>query len=313
MNNKHPLVSIGLPVYNGENFIKQALDSILNQTFEDFELIISDNASQDRTEDICRQYAAQDKRILYYRNQENLGAAPNYNRVFELSNGKYFKWIAHDDICEPKFLEKCIEVFEQNESIVLCYSKVKIIDACGQEIDKNDNLYDWIASGTNQLKLDSIEPHKRFRNIISPHPCYQVFGLIRSSALVKTSLIGSYSGSDRILLAQLALLGKFHEFSEQFLYQRRHIEQSIQSLETNRSVHKYTHWFDTATKEKIIFPRWQSSGNLLASITKSPLSWQEKIQCYLAMINWFRRTRRGMIEDLSIAMQQILANFFYCK
>lgn len=311
MNINHPLISIGLPVYNGENFIKQALDSVLAQTFENFELIISDNASTDRTEAICRQYASQDERIRYYRTQHNLGAAPNYNRVFELSSGKYFKWIAHDDLCEPEFLERCVELFEQDESIILCYSEVKIIDALGQEIDEDNKLYSWISSETIKLNIDSLEPHKRFRSIIGPHPCYQIFGLIRSSALKTTSLIDSYSGSDRILLAQLALLGKFHQFSEQFLYQRRHTEQSIQSLESHRSAHKYTNWFDTATTGKIIFPRWQSSGNLLASVTKAPLIWPEKIKCYLALINWLRRTRRGMIEDVSIATQQILLGFYH--
>lgn len=308
MSNNYPLISIGLPVYNGEKFIKQAVDSVLSQTFEEFELIISDNASDDKTEEVCRQYAAQDRRIRYYRNPNNLGAAPNYNRVFELSTGKYFKWIAHDDVCEPEFLERCVGLFERDDTVVLCYSRVKIIDAQGQEIDKNNHLYNWVSSGTTQLNLDSLKPHERFRSIISPHPCYQVFGLIRSNVLKMTSLIGSYSGSDRILLAQLALRGKFHEFPNRLLYQRRHVEQSIQSLGTHRSAHKYTNWFDVATKERIIFPRWQSSGKLLSSITQTPLSWQEKIQCYLAMINWFRRTRRGMIEDLSIATQQILGH-----
>ncbi|NBD31922.1 MAG: glycosyltransferase [Cyanobacteria bacterium] len=300
-----------MPVYNGENFIKQALDSVLAQTFENFELIISDNASKDKTEEICRQYAAQDKRIRYYQNENNLGAAPNYNRVFELSSGKYFKWIAHDDVCEPELLQRCIELFERDETVVLCYSSVKIIDAQGQEIDKNNNLYSWVSSGTAQLNLDSLKPHERFRSVISPHPCYQVFGLIRSRALKMTSLIGSYSGSDRILLAQLALQGKFHEFPDQLLYQRRHVEQSIQSLGTHRSAHKYTNWFDAATEGKIIFPRWQASSNLLASIAQAPLNRKEKIKCFLATINWFRRTRKGMIKDLSIAMQQILTRLHH--
>ena len=103
-----PRVSIGIPVYNGGRFIKEAIDSILAQTFEDFELILSDNASTDETEEICKEYATLDRRIRYYRNEENLGAAKNYNRVFELSNGEYFKWASHDDLCAPEYLERCI-------------------------------------------------------------------------------------------------------------------------------------------------------------------------------------------------------------
>lgn len=252
MSNNPPLISIGLPVYDGEKFMEQAIDSILAQTFKDFELIISDNASTDKTEEICRHYAAKDKRIRYYRNHHNLGAAPNFNRVYELSRGSYFKWLAHDDICEPEFLERCVAIFEKDPSVVLCNSRVKIIDERGREMERTNDLYTYVSLGNKKLDLTFSEPHKRFRNIIRPHPCFQVFGLIRSDALKNTSLLGSYAGSDRILLAQLALQGKFYEFAEQFLYQRRHIGQSIQGLKSHRSAHQYTHWFDATTKRSFI-------------------------------------------------------------
>ena len=96
-----PRVSIGLPVYNGDNYLAETLDSILAQTFTDFELIISDNGSTDRTEAICRRYAAQDHRVRYVRNPSNLGAARNYKRAFELARGEYFKWNGHDDPLAP--------------------------------------------------------------------------------------------------------------------------------------------------------------------------------------------------------------------
>src|SRR5882762_1549884 len=117
-----PRISIGLPVYNGENFITDALESILGQTYTDFELIISDNASTDRTEALCKSYAARDPRIRYWRNAENLGAARNFNRVFELSSGEYFKWTAHDDVLAPDYLEKCIEASDRDPSVVLVYT-----------------------------------------------------------------------------------------------------------------------------------------------------------------------------------------------
>ncbi|WP_052055815.1 glycosyltransferase family 2 protein [Myxosarcina sp. GI1] len=303
MSEKHPLVSIGLPVYNGENFIEQAIDSILAQTFKDFELIISDNASNDKTEAICRKYVTKDKRIRYYRNSQNLGAAPNFNRVYELSTGTYFKWLAHDDLCEPEFIERCVHLFEKDDSIVLCNSRVKIIDACGQTMDKTDDLYGYVSSLTANLNLFSSTPHVRFRDIIRPHACFPVFGLIRSSSLKNTSLLGSYAGADRILLAQLALQGRFYEFPEQFLYQRRHLHQSIQGLKSHSSAHRYTYWFDTATKGKLIFPRWQLFWNLITSVLQAPLTWQEQIKCYLAMKGWLKRYGLGMIEDLTIALQ----------
>ena len=104
-----PKVSIGIAVFNGENFLESALRSILAQTFEDFELIISDNASTDRTADICEQYASQDGRVLYLRQPANLGAQPNYNLLVGQARGRYFKWAAHDDMLAPTFLERCVE------------------------------------------------------------------------------------------------------------------------------------------------------------------------------------------------------------
>ena len=106
-----PRVSVGLPVYNGERFLAQAIDSVLQQTHSDLELVISDNASTDRTEEICRSYTTQDSRVRYFRSSANIGACRNFSRVFELSRAPYFKWACYDDICVPGFLEKCVAVW----------------------------------------------------------------------------------------------------------------------------------------------------------------------------------------------------------
>jgi glycosyltransferase involved in cell wall biosynthesis len=126
-----PKVSVGMPVFNGDRFIAETIDSILAQTFGDFELIISDNASTDGTEKICRQYADDDGRIRYVRNRENLGAAYNYNQTFHLSSGDYFKWACHDDLLRPEFLERCVEVLDRDPSAVLVYTDWAPIDETG--------------------------------------------------------------------------------------------------------------------------------------------------------------------------------------
>ncbi len=131
MSNLTPRVSVGLAVYNGENYLREAIDSILAQTFTDFELILSDNASTDKTQEICLEYAAKDKRIRYYRNDQNIGGIRNQIRTVELSRGEYYKLAAHDDVCAPDFLEKCVEVLDRDPSVVLCYPKTKIIDENG--------------------------------------------------------------------------------------------------------------------------------------------------------------------------------------
>ena len=124
---QQPRVSMGLPVYNGEQYLATALDSLLAQTFTDFEIVISDNASTDATEEICRRYAARDARIRYVRQPENRGSVFNFNHVFELARGEYYRWHAHDDVCAPTFLDRCVELLDQDPTIVGCHSlKVKI-------------------------------------------------------------------------------------------------------------------------------------------------------------------------------------------
>src|SRR5215207_1517689 len=114
MNTDLPRVSVGLPVYNGENYLAEAIDSVLAQTYQNFELIISDNASTDSTEEICRDYAARDRRIRYFREPQNRGAAWNFNHTFELARGEYFKWVAHDDVIGPQYLARTVDQLDRH-------------------------------------------------------------------------------------------------------------------------------------------------------------------------------------------------------
>src|SRR5579884_1126518 len=178
MSDKQPTVSIGMPVYNGENYIAAALDSILAQSFSDFEVVISDNASTDHTEEICRNYQARDPRIRYYRNPKNLGAARNHNQVFTLSCGKYFKWASHDDILSPDFLARCVAVLEQDPSVVLCHSRIMVIDDFNK---RTVPLQDAVGLGM------SHSPAQRFGSVIlHDRSCADIYGLIRSDILRKT-------------------------------------------------------------------------------------------------------------------------------
>ena len=134
MDPKTPHVSVGMPVYNGERYIAQAIESILSQTFPDFELIICDNASTDATEGMCLEYAAEDPRVRYYRNDRNRGAAWNHNRVVELARGEYFRWQCHDDYCDATLLERCLAVLHGDPSVVLCYPQFVRVDEQGRRL-----------------------------------------------------------------------------------------------------------------------------------------------------------------------------------
>lgn len=199
---KKPRVTVGMPVFNGEKYLAQALDSILAQTYEGFEIIILDNCSLDNTPSICRAYAAKDERIHYYRNKRNIGIIPNFNRVFKLSSTEYFKWAAHDDVIAPDFLSRSIKILDEDHSIVLCHSKTGRIDEEGDTI----GYYD-----TN-LKIDSSKTHERFGDLIrmNNYAWVMMYGLFRSSVLSKTQLLGLYLGSDRNFLAEMSLMGRFY-------------------------------------------------------------------------------------------------------
>lgn len=299
MNCNAPRVSIGLPVYNGEKYLDEALDSILGQTFGDFELIISDNGSTDRTEEICRSRAATDPRIRYYRNETNLGAAPNFNRTFELATGEYFKWAAHDDLLAAEFLEKCVDALDRNPSAILCYSKVEKIDANGAVQARYDPTPD----------TSSPQAHERFWSlIIRPWRCLQVFGLMRAETLRKTSRIGNYPSSDEVLLAELALYGRFHEIPEYLFQTRLHEQQSTKGhLEPPRA--RVT-WFDTSRAGQLSLPKWRYLGESLQAIQRAPLSLYQRAYCCAAMCRWLVRPRHfiPLTTDLFLGAKHVLCS-----
>jgi len=294
-----PCLSIGLPVYNGEQFLEKSLNSLLAQTWQEFELIISDNGSTDRTEEICRAYAAKEQRIRYYRSEQNHGAAWNYNRLVELSVGKYFKWSSHDDLCAPEYLEKCIEVLESKASVVLCYANTTFIDEQG-------NL---LQNYSEEFHLDAAKPqeryHKYHQRFLSKYKCNPVFGVIRRSALVMTRLIGKYEGSDIILLAELALLGEFYEIPEYLFFRREHPQMSLRA---NPTPEKIAVWFDPANRGKLQLPMWRLLREHCLAIGQTKLSWSEKISCYLQLRTFLRWKRRELSQEFTKALKWIMDN-----
>lgn len=238
-----PRISIGLPVYNGAKYLEKALDSLCRQSFADFELILSDNASTDLTREICQDFAAGDSRIRYFRNDRNLGAACNYNRVFALARGELFKWAAHDDLCAPTFLERCVEALDCDSQAVLAYPQTVIINDGGLRVKRY----------LDDLDLTADSPAVRLRRYLfrAGGECNAVFGLLRADALRKTRLIEPYNASDRVLLAHLALLGRFREVPEELFFRRDH---PTTSLRANPDARAVAAWFDPKRRQRIVLP-----------------------------------------------------------
>jgi glycosyltransferase involved in cell wall biosynthesis len=306
---RKPYVSVGMPVFNGEKYLPAAIESLLAQTFEDFELIICDNASTDSTQQICRGYCARDARIRYYRNDQKIGGSANFNRVLELAVGKYFKWAAHDDLCMPDFLGRCVDVLDGDPSVVLCFPLTRYIDARGRTRRE-------VAS---PLNFHSTRAHVRFASIISTsykkHGCTEIFGLHRS-AVIKGLSLPYCTHADRILLASLSLYGRFHEIPQSLFCKREHAERTIRGSAGTNNAAKHglgkwighgplprIDWYDPSMQGRIVFPEFHRVLEQYAAIRKAPLAAIERVWCYLRLIDGTIRNGAFATRDVLLALE----------
>ena len=201
-------------MYNGEKYLEHALTRLLQQDFDDFELIITDNASTDRTPEICAAFATQDPRIRYFRNETNIGLAANHNYAFTLSRGQFFKWVSHDDDYPPSMVSRLATALrDAPPTVSMVYSYCAYVDEYGN-VEGIDS--DGVAS-------DDTRAHRRLARFLERIHMYNSgYGMIRSDMLRKTQLFGLYPGADYVLFAELAMLGSFVEITEPLLRIRRH-------------------------------------------------------------------------------------------
>lgn len=273
--NHNPRVSIGLPVWNGENYLEGALRSICAQTFQDFELIISDNASEDRTEVISREWAAKDPRIRYIRNDKNVGAAKNFNQVFEWSTGEYFKWAAHDDELAPTFLERCVQVLDEDPSVVLCHSLVVILNEHNEVVEQLPH---------DLTPVHSAKPQVRFSHLLlTDRSNYDLFGLLRAPVLRQTQLFAGYACSDLALRAELGLRGPYFQIPEVLFYARRHPQTASH---TNQSHLDWAVWSDPENAGKRLFPHWRIFLEYYKTIGRVPLTNLQRLGCSVQLVRW---------------------------
>lgn len=280
MTKKDFMLSIGLPVYNGENYLAETIESILAQTYSEFELIISDNGSSDSTQDICENFAARDSRIQYIRNSTNRGASWNFNHTFHVSSGKFFKWAAHDDMLAPEYVEKCLPVIENSKEVAISHPRTKIIDEHGTY----HNDYE------DYLDLRSEVPHERFRDYLFRRAgmCNAIFGLIRSSVLKETSLLAPYMSSDRVLLGELILRGQVHRIPDNLFIRRRHPQISWLAAGSTRGT---AAWFDPKNEKKIVLPEyWKLFIEYLRTIRRLDLDRENRSRCNSYMYKWLAKS-----------------------
>lgn len=278
-------VFIGLPVYNGEDFLETALQGLVDQTYSDFKVLISDNASTDGTQEICERFAKSDPRIIYHRQEKNLGAAGNFNFCVDQAQGKYFKWMAHDDGCAPEYLERCVGMLEQDDGAVLVQARAKCIDDTGTVT----------GSYAREWDFNDPDPVTRFsRAMALNHSCVSVFGVMRLDVLKKTPAIAPFVGSDRALLAELALHGRMEYVPDELFLWRDHKNRSVRVGNRKRLVT----WFDSSAKS--ILPSLYSQQFFAhhRAVLRSGLPLKHKARAIAQTYGWVLKNRRIVVADM---------------
>ena len=270
-----PVVSLGMPVYNGERYVREAVRSALAQSLDDIELVISDNASTDATERICREFAAADPRVRYFRNTSNVGAHPNFNLAFDRSRGRYFKWLAHDDLLHPDYLQQCVAVLDADPSVVLCQTDLACIDESGQQV----GVVPWRLDAAG-----SADPVRRFSAVLlQRHNCYDFMGVIRRDVLAKAPL-KSFHGGDRTLLAHVSTLGRFAHVHEPLMTIRDHANRYTRS--TTRPAER-AKWHDSRNTSRFSFPHWSLYGSFWEIVGKMPTGLGDKLRASGVLLAWW--------------------------
>ncbi len=292
-----PRLVVGLPVYNGENFLEETIAAVLAQTFTDLRLIISDNASTDRTSAIVASAAARDRRVTVLTQPHNLGAAPNYNAVFAAApKSDYFVWVAHDDLPQPTFFEECIAALDEHGAAVLAFSTTTLIGPTGDDL----------GTFPRRPRLESPERATRFFDALHHLSNHPIFGVMRRSALDHTRLHGSYTGSDRTLLAEMALLGPFIELDEPLFQLREHPERSVRAgMSMNHQAREA--WFDTSRAGKLAFPRWRRLRDVAGAVLRTPMPTSDRLRCFGALGRGFLGGDwKPLVIDLVVAFRQTM-------
>ena len=272
--NRTPRLGIGLPVYNGATYLGEAIDALLGQTYEDFELIISDNASTDATEEICRRYAAQDARVRYVRQTRNIGGLLNHNVVFEYCRSELFKWAADDDLYGRDLVARCVAALDEHPDVVLAHSWTAVIDSDGEVVQAVEY----------PLATSSPSAPARFRSMLFDDGGDDDYGVIRTEVLRKIPPYDSYHRSDRTLMAELALHGRFYQVPD-WLYFRRHHEASLEgAARTIRQ--KSTAWDPRRANHSTARLLGEYMLGYIRAIAQAPLPVTQKAACYRHLMAW---------------------------
>lgn len=289
-NTAAPLVSFGLPVYNGENFIREAIQCVLDQTFSDWELIICDNNSTDDTVAICEQFASQDNRIHIYRNARNMGVCFNYSEAFRRSRGRYFKWMAHDDLFAPEFIESCIQELEKDRDLVLVFPKMCVVDAGGRILRGQAcdlSVLEPAAEGRAEQLMKLATQGMDF--------IWLAYGLFRRDILEQSGGMGLYAAADQVLLFKIALRGPIKQTDKEMFFRREHFE--AETCRRGSTVRERAKGAYADDNRRFVFPWCRMLKEHLLCVLNSPISFLSRTRCIIAVLKRFAAAWKFFVEE----------------
>lgn len=305
-----PRVCIGIPVYNGERYLAATVEACLAQTHHDLEVVIADNASTDGTAEIARGFVERDPRVRYAHFSEHVGVADSFTRTFRECRSEYFKWAASDDLTDPTFVEKAVAVLDAQPDVVVCYSEAAVVDETGAIVRRDDFVLD----------LDDPRPSTRFRRLVMAppkrHGAHEQYGVIRADAMRRTGVMSTHVCGDRVLLAQLTLLGRLVRLPEVLFFNRDHDGRSQRDGRPKaRPGSIVTSWlppgpwppsefWNPRLRGRIVFPEFDLTGQYVRTVLNGPIPAEEKARCLAALAGMaaYRLPKYG--RDVAIGTEQ---------
>lgn len=267
-----PRVTLGLPVYNGADYLSQALDSVIAQDFTDFELLIRDNASTDATEEIARAYADRDPRIHYQRNERNVGGAVNSNLLLAAARGALFKWVYHDDLMHPSAIRRCVELLDEaGPATVLAFPRVQLINSTGEVTGVHDDA---------DLHVDSDVVADRIRTLLIKFVTQTQFGVMRTETAKAAGGTCADVAGEMVLPLALALRGKLALVPERLLSIREHERRHGGDRASEAA------WVNP-DRPRVVFPYSRATPLFLRTVANAPLTETQRRSCYLVILRHF--------------------------
>jgi glycosyltransferase involved in cell wall biosynthesis len=282
-------VTVGLPVFNGGVLLTGSLEALLGQTYEEFELLISDNASTDDTEEICRSYAARDSRIRYVRHERNMGSAANHNYVADHARGELFKWASHDDLYGRELLKLCVDALDAMPDVVLAHAWTAMID-------RSDAV---TLALEYPLATDSPHVPERFRSVLFMPGGDDIYGVMRRTVVKPVLHHGSHYRADRSLVAAITLYGRFYQVPQWLHFRREHPEVGSRPAGDGNVAWPERDWptgraacirFDPRRANRLLHPTVRLYSEYvwayLSAIRHAPISRADQLDCFRAVAEW---------------------------